>query len=100
MHLSPPDVECAVEEWCDVEEDCGGVPLAQSGHAHRQHREEQEERVGEGERAQPVAEHLSHLIDVGKVTATTMTMWQSDSVSFTQSRRWSFQQNRDWRRAS
>ena len=67
---SPPNVECAVEEGGDVEEDGGGVPLAQSGHAHRQRREEQEERVGEGEGAQPVAEHLPHLTHVGRQATT------------------------------
>ena len=58
-------MERSVEEWCDVEEDGGGVPLAQSRHAHRQRREEQEQRVGQRQRPQAVAEHLPHLKDEG-----------------------------------
>ena len=54
-------MERAVEEGREVEEGCVRIPLAQPGHAHGQAGEQQEERVGEGEGAQPVAEHLAHL---------------------------------------
>ena len=60
-------MERSVEEWCDVEEDGGGVPLAQSRHAHRQRREQQEQRVGQRQSAQAVAEHLPHLKDRTKI---------------------------------